>query len=85
MTIRIELNTEMEARLAAQARARGIPLEMAAARLLEEAMASGNRVSADLTVDDFHAMLTLLAEGSEALPDLPTESFTRDSFYEGRA
>ena len=28
--------------------------------------------------------LDAMAEGSEALPDLPTESFSRESFYEDR-
>jgi hypothetical protein len=36
------------------------------------------------TLEEFHAMLQALAEGSEKLPDLPTESFTRESFYEDR-
>ena len=40
MTIQVELNPELGARLAAQARAQGMPLERAAARILEEAMAS---------------------------------------------
>jgi hypothetical protein len=29
-------------------------------------------------------MLDAMAEGSEKLPDLPTESFSRESFYEDR-
>jgi hypothetical protein len=32
----------------------------------------------------FHAMLDALAEGSEKLPNLPAESFTRESLYEDR-
>jgi hypothetical protein len=30
-------------------------------------------------------MLNALSAGSERLPNLPTESFTRESFYEDRA
>jgi hypothetical protein len=30
-------------------------------------------------------MLQSLRAGSENLPDMPTESFTRESFYEDRA
>jgi hypothetical protein len=37
-----------------------------------------------LTVERFHAMLHSLAEGAENLPNLTTESFTRESFYEDR-
>ncbi len=85
MTIRLELNPELGARLAAQARAQGMPLERAAARILEEAIASRFTASRDLTVGDFHAMLASMAEGSEGLPNLPTDSFTRESFYGDRA
>jgi len=85
MTIHVELNAQMEARLVAEARAHGTPLEKVAERLLEEALASRSVAQGDLTVEEFHKMLGALAEGSEGLPDLPTESFTRQSFYEDRA
>jgi len=39
----------------------------------------------NLTVAEFHNMLDALAEGSQHLPNLSTESFTRASFYQGRA
>jgi len=38
MTIRVELNSETEARLVAEARAQGLPLEKVAERLLKEAL-----------------------------------------------
>jgi hypothetical protein len=85
MTIHVELNAEMEARLVAEARAHGTPLEKVAERLLEEALASRSIPQGNLTVEEFHMMLVALAEGSEKLPNLPTESFTRQSFYEDRA
>ena len=85
MTIQVELDPELGARLAAKARAQGMPLEKAAARILEEAMASRFTASSNLSVGDFRAMLASMAEGSERLPNLPTESFTRESFYEDRA
>ncbi|HZP23072.1 MAG TPA: hypothetical protein VFB04_06480 [Terriglobales bacterium] len=85
MTIEIELNPEIEARLAAEARAQGIPLERAAELLLQKALASRLPVSGgNLSIEEFHEMLRLLAEGSEKLPSLPTESFTRESFYQDR-
>ena len=43
MTIRVELNPEMERQLAAEALARGIALEVYAQRLLREAIASRSR------------------------------------------
>lgn len=85
MTIQVELNPEMEERLAARARAEGLPLERAAARLLEEAIFSRFAASSNLTLGDFHAMLASMAEGSERLPNLPTGSFTRESFYQDPA
>jgi hypothetical protein len=37
-----------------------------------------------MSVEEFHRMLDAMAKGSERLPDLPTESFSRASFYEDR-
>jgi len=50
----------------------------------QDALAPLARGTGKLTVEEFHAMLKELAEGSESLPNLPTESFTRESFYEDR-
>jgi hypothetical protein len=85
MTINVELNPEIEARLAAEARARGVPLEKAAESLLQEALDSRSTTQERLSVEEFHAMLEALAKGSETLPNLATESFTRESYYEDRA
>jgi hypothetical protein len=84
MTIQIELSPEAEARLAVEAQAHGIAPEKYAGSLLQEVLGSLPRPSGRLTVEEFHAMLDALAEGSEKLPNLPTESFTRESFYEDR-
>jgi hypothetical protein len=84
MTIRVELNPEMEARLLAEARSQGVPLEKLAERLLKEALTASSLPSGELTVDEFHDMLEGMAAGSEKLPNLPTESFSRESFYEDR-
>lgn len=85
MTIQVKLNQETEARLVAEARAHGVPLNEFAERLLSEALSLRSGPSGNMTVEEFHAMLQSLAEGSENLPNLPTESFTRESFYEDRA
>ena len=84
MTIQVELSPEMEARLSAEAQAHGMALEKYASSLLQQVLASPASGSGKPTLEEFHAMLQALAEGSEKLPDLPTESFTRESFYEDR-
>ncbi len=85
MTLQVKLDPETAAQLAAEARAQGLPLEKAAERLLQEALSSRTGPQGRLTVEEFHAMLDALAAGSEDLPNLPTASFTRESFYEDRA
>src|SRR2546426_8335321 len=84
MTIRVELNPETEARLVAEARSQGVPLEKLAERLLKQALIANSLPQGVLTVDEFHHMLEGMAEGSEKLPNLATESFSRESFYEDR-
>ncbi len=84
MTIRVDLGPETEARLAAEARVQGLPLEKVAERLLKEALMGRSPSRVQMSVEEFHRMLSAIAEGSESLPDLPTESFSRETFYEGR-
>jgi hypothetical protein len=84
MTIRVELNPETEARLKTEARAKGLPLERVAEQLLKEALAERTLSHGQMSVEEFHRMLDAMAEGSERLPDLPTESFSRENFYEDR-
>jgi hypothetical protein len=84
MTIQVDLNPETEARLIAEARSQGVPLEKLAERLLKEALTVTALPHGVLTADEFHQMLEGMAEGSEKLPSLPTESFSRESFYEDR-
>ncbi len=84
MTIHLALKPEAEAALKAEARAQGVPLEELAERLLSEALTSRAPSEGVLTVDDFHQMLHEMAEGSHNLPELPTETFSRKSFYEDR-
>ena len=84
MTIRVELNPETEARLKVEARAKGLPLEKVAEQLLKEALTKSTLSRGQMSVEEFHRMLDAMAEGSERLPDLPTESFSRESFYEDR-
>lgn len=80
MTIKLELRPETEAQLAATARAQGLSVESAAEKLLKDALANPT-TAGRLTKQEFHAMLSAIAEGAERLPDLPTETFSRESFY----
>jgi len=82
MTIRVELSAETEARLKEEARAKGLPLEELAERLLREVLTERSFPRGQMSIDEFHQMLAAMAEGSERLPDLPTASFSRESFYE---
>jgi hypothetical protein len=84
MTIRVELNPETEARLVAEARAQGLPVETVVAQLLQEVLTGPYPSRGRLTLEEFHQMLDAMADGSERLPNLPTESFSRESFYEDR-
>lgn len=84
MTIRVELNIEIEALLREQARAQGLPLEKIAEQLLVKALVERSSRHGRMTVEEFHRMLEGMAQDSERLPDLPTESFSRESFYQDR-
>jgi hypothetical protein len=61
MTIKVELNPEMEARLAAEARAIGIALEEYAQRLLQQAIDSTPRSRSRASQDEFRRFLDALA------------------------
>jgi hypothetical protein len=82
VTIEVKLTPELESRLASEAEARGLSLEQVTLLILREALASACTRTSDLTTEDLHAMLKALAEGSERLPVLATETFRRVSFYE---
>jgi hypothetical protein len=85
MTLQFELSPEMEARLVAGARERGISVEKYAETLLRDAVVIRSTADGRLSVEQLHAMLDAIAEGSEKLPNLPTSAFSRESLYEGRA
>ena len=82
VTIKVDLSPETEARLIAQARAQGLPLEQVAERLLHEALTAIPVSNGRLTIEEFHQMLAAISEGCENLPELRTETFSRESFYE---
>jgi hypothetical protein len=82
MTILVEVSPEAEASLKAEAALRGLDLQKYAAKVLEDAAASRSSGASKLTREEFQAMLRELAEGSEALPKLPTSAFSRESIYQ---
>jgi hypothetical protein len=84
MVIRVDLKPDTEERLVAEARSQGVPLEELAERLLEDALCPNSSPNGILTVEQFHGMIKAMSEGLDDLPDLTTESFSRESFYEGR-
>jgi hypothetical protein len=81
MTIRVELNPEMERQLVAEALARGIALELYAQRLLQEAMASNNKGRSRASQEEFRAFLDALASKAPNVPQLRSETFSRDVIY----
>ncbi len=80
MTIHIELTPEIEAQLVACAQARGLALEKYAASLLRDAITNHLHPEGKLSVEELHAMLNEIAQGSDKLPRLPTTAFKRESF-----
>lgn len=84
MTFRFDLSPEMEARLVAEAHAQGLPLEKVAEKLLKQALRDRSSSQGRMSVEDFHRILDAISEGSDALPYLSTESFSRERFYEDR-
>jgi hypothetical protein len=71
--------------LAAQAQARGISIEAYVESLVEEAGRKSLSSHPPRTPEQIDAFFEAMAEGSKGLPPLPTESFTRESFYRDRA
>ena len=82
MGVRLNLNPDVEARLIAEARSQGLPLERLAEQLLKDALSASPLSQGAMTVNEFRRILADIASGSEHLPDLPTESFSRETFYE---
>jgi hypothetical protein len=80
----MEITLTIPDELAAQAQARGIPVEVYAQSLVEEASRKSVSAHPPRTPEQIEAFFEAMAEGSQNLPSLPTESFTRESFYQDR-
>ena len=84
MTIQVEISPEAEAKLAAAAGARGIPVETYAGSLLQEALVPFATGTGILSPGDVDALSKKLSEGSERLPILTLEANERASYYGDR-
>jgi hypothetical protein len=81
MAITLNLPPEVEASLAAQARALGLQLNFYVQTLLEQQAGMGRREQT-INVEQFEAELDALAQGSDQLPYLPPAALTRETFYQ---
>jgi hypothetical protein len=80
MTITLELKPEDEARLAAQARVRGIPLDTYLQTVVEDIARTA--AAGPPSPTDIEAALDKLAEMGKDLPHLPSSAFSRESIYQ---
>ncbi len=76
----MQISVTIPDQLAAQAESRGVPVEAYVSELLEQA-AKPDAVIPLRSREEIEAFFAAMAEGSESLSLLPTESFTRRSFY----
>jgi hypothetical protein len=80
MTISVQLEPKVEATLLARARAQGMTLDAYVESLIKGAAVEPE--SPPMSLEEFDAALDELAEGSENLPILPPEAYTREGIYE---
>jgi hypothetical protein len=79
MNVTLELKPEIEHRVTAEAAARGVSVEAYLTSLIEDrALLLGPET---ITPEQFEADMDLLADGSERLPVLPPDAFSRESIY----
>src|SRR5258708_30135335 len=84
MTIKVELKPEIEAWLAAGARALGLSVEEYAERLLRDAAAVHKEPSGPLSVEEVRIMLKSLAGRALPPPKVAARAFTRESVLHDR-
>ena len=80
--IRIELRPEVEARLAAEAEARGVEVCAYVENLLEQAMATRTVPPRHRTREEMPSFFEAMDANSDKIPQLPDEAFTRESSYQ---
>jgi len=82
MTVTLELDSKLEHRMLIEAAARGMSLESYLLSVIQETATPPP--AEDATLEEFEAAMDAFSAGTEALPVLPPEAFTRESIYEGR-
>ena len=81
--IELELRPEVEARLAAEAKAQGIEVKTYIESLLEQAaFAGGSTERHRPTGEDLRIFFQAMTADSAKIPQLPDEAFQRESFYQ---
>lgn len=79
--IQLELRPEVEARLAAEAQAHGVDIQVYVESLLEQAVTAVTAQPRRRTREEMRTFYNALAAHSDKIPQLPDEAFTRESFY----
>ncbi|MEO8725357.1 MAG: hypothetical protein ABI383_04475 [Acidobacteriaceae bacterium] len=80
--IHLELNAEVEARLAAEAEAHGLQTEKYAERLIEEAVESRpGGLHPRATIEEFRAFLDALSSQAPNVANLRRSTFPREMIY----
>lgn len=80
MLITVEVSPDLEARLAAQARARGLRIPVYVHQIIEQAALANNQSRA--SQQEFGAMLDRLASKAPNVIDLRDETFSREMIYQ---
>jgi hypothetical protein len=75
----MRISVTIPEQLAVQAESRGISVDAYVRELLEHV--AHDKTAPPRSREEIEAFFTAMAEGSESLPLLPTESFTRSGFY----
>jgi hypothetical protein len=81
--IQIELKPEIEARLVAEAHAKGVEPSVYAGSMIERIYLVNGTRSPSRNPEEVRAWLDSLTQFSDKIPQLPDEAFTRESFYQG--
>src|SRR5260221_9402617 len=76
----MQISVTIPDELVAQAKSRGVPVEAYVRDLLEEVIRA-KKIVPQRSRQEIEAFFDAMAERSANLPALPTETFTRESFY----
>jgi hypothetical protein len=82
VTVKLELKPDVEAKLIAQARVKGVPLDAYLQNVIEDLARTTPADQASLL--DIEQTLDALAEMGKELPHLPSSAFGRESIYQDR-